>query len=95
MSQTLRHIRLDQPAHYEIRVHGHLREDWAESFGDMEIDVLQPGGDLVVTRLTGLVPDQPALYGILDHLRDLGLVLLLVRCIDFDQVVFQSEEEER
>jgi len=31
-----------------------------------------------VTELTGTVADQPALYGLLCHLRDLGLTLISV-----------------
>ena len=31
-----------------------------------------------VTTLTGMVSDQPALHGLLVHIRDLGLSLLLV-----------------
>jgi hypothetical protein len=38
-----------------------------------------------VTVLTGYVPDQAALYGVLAELEDLGLELLEVRTIDVDR----------
>jgi hypothetical protein len=59
---------------YEIRVHGHLSPEWTVVFQGMEIACL-PNGD---TTLTGLFPDQSALYGLLLHLRDLGLTLVSV-----------------
>jgi hypothetical protein len=84
MNPSIQHIRLDQPARYEIKVQGRLREDWEEAFGGMQVQTASAGADLTVTTLIGRVADQPALHGILNHLRDLGLVLLLVRCIEFD-----------
>ena len=60
---------------YEIRVRGLLRSDWSAWFGGLEISSL-PGGE---TRLVGEVSDQPALFGILARIRDMGLTLVLVR----------------
>ncbi len=65
---------------YEIVVKGHLDERWAGRFGEMTVRAL-PGG---ITRLCGPVADQPALYGILSRIRDLGLILISVRQIDAD-----------
>ena len=59
---------------YEIRVHGHLSPEWAAVFEGMEITCLSDGD----TALTGLVPDQAALYGLLLRLRDLGLTLVSI-----------------
>jgi hypothetical protein len=37
------------------------------------------------TVLAGLLPDQPALYGVLARMRDLGLCLISVRRLDADE----------
>jgi hypothetical protein len=62
------------PPTYEIKVQGNLGEDWAEWFGGLEVTTDEHGH----TVLTGPIPDQAALFGILARLRDLGLPLLSV-----------------
>jgi hypothetical protein len=64
-------------ANYEIRVAGQLGAEWADWFDGLTITP-EPDGN---TRLTGLVADQSALYGLLRKLRDLGLTLLAVNLI--------------
>ena len=61
---------------YTIRIGGHLNPRWSEWFDGLEITHLENG----VTRLTGPIADQSALFGVLIKLRDLGLVLLSVEC---------------
>ena len=63
--------------HYQIELEGFLDERWSEWFGGMRIDHLDIHGG--VTLLTGEIPDQTVLYGLLDKARDLGLVLLSVK----------------
>jgi len=63
-----------QPARYEIRVEGTLGEEWPARFGGLH--VASEGGDTVIC---GVIPDQPALHGLLDQIRDLGLCLISVR----------------
>lgn len=68
---------LDQPMIYQIRLKGHLGQQWAASFEGLTL-TLEENGD---TLLTGPVVDQAALYGLLRKVRDLGLPLLSVtRC---------------
>ena len=62
-------------AFYVIQVRGVLDPSWQAWLGNMAITG-EPGGD---TLLTGQVPDQSALYGLLSRLRDLGLVLISVK----------------
>ena len=62
------------PAGYEIRVRGVLNSRWADWFEGLEVTT---DGD--ETILTGLLPDQPALHGVLDRIRDLGLSITWVR----------------
>lgn len=63
--------------HYHIRVRGHLDERWADWFDGFEMQF--SGED---TDLYGSVVDQAGLHGILSKIRDLGLMLLLVECVD-------------
>lgn len=59
---------------YTIRIQGHLSPRWSEWFEDMEISHSCNGE----TCLTGPLPDQAALFGMLLKIRDLGLELLAV-----------------
>jgi hypothetical protein len=59
---------------FEIIIHGLLTPAWAETFDGMEL-ICQPDGN---TRISGKVPDQAALYGVLMKLRDFGLTLISV-----------------
>ncbi len=63
---------------YQIRIRGHLRPEWADWFGGLAV-TLQEDGD---TLLTGSVADQAALYGLLRKVRDLGMPLVSVNCIE-------------
>jgi hypothetical protein len=58
----------------EIRIEGHLDTNWAEWFNGLEF-IYTDSGD---TILTGFVPDQAALYGLIAKLRDLGVKLISV-----------------
>jgi hypothetical protein len=64
------------PEHYEIKLKGHLDQRWSESFADMKFTYLE--GDVML--LSGLLPDQAALHGLLERIRDLNLTLLSVTC---------------
>lgn len=64
------------PAFYEVRVDSVLDGRWSEWFQGLQID--NQGGETV---LSGTLPDQPALHGILDKVRDLGLCIITVRRI--------------
>ena len=62
------------PARYEVRVEGILAEEWSDWFAGLEVRSV---GD--ETILSGTLPDQPALHGLLDKVRDLGLSVVAVR----------------
>ena len=59
---------------YEIRVSGLLPDDAAEEFGDVRVTTTD-----VSTVLSGELPDQAALLGLLARLRALGLDVVEVR----------------
>ena len=62
------------PARYEIRVERVLDHGWSEWFDGLLIERM--GAD---TLLSGTLPDQSALHGVFDKLRDLGLTIVAVR----------------
>jgi hypothetical protein len=68
---------VDQTGLYEIQVLGILDESWSGWFGGMIITVEKD-----VTTMSGSVPDQTALRGILDRIWDLNLALISVRRTD-------------
>ena len=70
-----------QPMVYQIRIKGHLEPRWTNWFEGMTI-TLENNGD---TLLTGPVVDQAALYSLLRKVRDLGLPLLSVICVEPDR----------
>ena len=70
-----------QLGHYQIRIKGHLDEQWADWFGGLTI-TLEEDGD---TLLTGQVLDQAALFGLLRKVSDLGMPLLSVNPVKPDE----------
>lgn len=67
---------MDDPASYEIRVAEYLNERWTAWFDDLEITHSAESGE---TILCGEMCDQPALFGVLGKVRDLGLTLISVQ----------------
>ncbi len=63
---------------YQIRLKGHLAPQWTDWFGGLTI-TWQDNGD---TLFTGPVADQAALYGLLRKVRDLGMLLLSINCVE-------------
>ena len=63
---------------YQIRVEGHLGQQWMDWFDGLTI-TLEENGD---TLLTGPVADQAALHGLLKKVRDLGLTLVSVNRVE-------------
>ncbi|MDQ2717307.1 MAG: hypothetical protein M3Z08_20595 [Chloroflexota bacterium] len=57
---------------YAIHVKGHLDSSWQDRFGGLCIEQQETG----TTLLSGTLPDQAALHGVLLQIVRLGLVLL-------------------
>jgi hypothetical protein len=60
---------------YEIKISGHLEDRWADWFEGLTFTHESDG----TTILSGPIKDQTALRGILNHISDLGLVLISVQ----------------
>ena len=58
--------------HYVLRVQGHLDPSWSDRFGGLRIEQQEAG----TTLLSGPLPDQAALHGVLLQIVRLGLTLL-------------------
>jgi len=77
----------ERPARYEIRVDGVLDDRWADWFGGLQVS-----SDGTQTVIAGLLPDQPALHGLLAKVRDLGLTLISVRHLDAGDVGDEAQQ---
>lgn len=62
----------------EIRLKGHIKDQRSGWFDGLMINYTDPDE----TILTGIVSDQPALYTVISHLRDLGIQLTSLSCED-------------
>lgn len=65
------------PADYRIKVKGKLGNQWSDWFSGMTIE-----SKGAITTITCKVIDQPALHGLLVRVRDLGLPLISVECLE-------------
>jgi hypothetical protein len=67
-----------QPTVYQIRIKGHLSNQWTDWFDGLTITLEEDGE----TLLTGPVVDDAALHGLLKKVRDLGTPLLSVNRVE-------------
>jgi hypothetical protein len=63
---------------YQIRIEGLANLDWSTLFEEVTVQHTEDGQ----TILTGALPDQTALHGVLMRIRDLGLSLVEVKRIE-------------
>ena len=66
---------------YQFKIRGKLDPGWSEWLGGLEILSKEEDGSLL-TLLTGFVEDQPALFTILERMRDLNLMPISIQQID-------------
>ena len=78
------------PEYYEIKIRGHLDQRWSDWFAGMKLTHRE--GD--ETMLSGLLPDQGALHGLLERIRDLNLTLISVTCGDLPTRHPEKEQKE-
>ncbi len=77
------------PEYNQIRIKGHLDPRWSEWFGDLRLTHLE-GNE---TLLSGQLPDQAALHGLLERVRDLNLTLVSVTCASTTSQFTNQEDE--
>ena len=76
-------LHLHQPASYQFVVGGHVGDDETSLWSYTLIchhSYTAAGRPL--TTMDGRLPDQAALHSILAHIRDWGLTLYLVQCVE-------------
>ncbi|KRE25849.1 hypothetical protein [Agromyces sp. Soil535] len=73
---------LDQPAWYEVRLKGHIDQQWGDWFEGMTSTTESDG----TTVLSGPLIDQAALHGLLRKVGDLGMTLISVNVVEPDDV---------
>ncbi|EFH80296.1 GyrI-like domain-containing protein [Ktedonobacter racemifer] len=76
--------------HYRIRVQGHLALIFQDRFGGLHIEHQEAG----TTLLSGFLPDQAALHGVLLQMIRLGLVLLELSANEHAQDSDSEKSEE-
>ena len=74
-------IFLDQPGTYRILIQGRLDGHWAEYFEEMTVEYITTSDGIAQTRLTGCLPDQAAVQGVLQKLYNLGFPLVAVEAV--------------
>ncbi len=65
---------------YEIYIKGHLSASWSDWFDGLTVTNLD-GGEAIIS---GAIPDQAALYAVLNRMYALNLILLEVRRVARD-----------
>jgi hypothetical protein len=76
---------------YQVRVEGRIGQRWLAWFDGLAVsatdeDAGQAGRSPAITTLTGVMPDQAALAGLLQKLYTLGLPLVEVRRKEAERV---------
>jgi hypothetical protein len=78
-------LKFDLPATYRIRVKGYLDSRWSARLRGIEIRAIDQAEGASETTLVGWLPDQAALFGVLNALYNLHLPLLSVELISLDE----------
>lgn len=73
---------------YQIRIKSHLDSGWADWFDGLTITP-QENGD---TLLTGPLVDQAALHGLLKKVRDLGMPLVSVNPVQWNEALLEERK---
>ncbi len=76
------------PEYYEIKIKGHLDPYWSDRFAGMRLIYLEDDD----TLLSGHLPDQSALHGLLERIRDFNLTLISVTRSDYSPTKFLDQK---
>ncbi len=72
-------------SNYKICVKGHLDEQWVSWFEGLTIAHGFSQDGIPITTLSGAIPDQAALHGVLIKLRDIGIPILSINRIETEE----------
>ena len=64
---------------YQIIVKGRLDQSWTDWLGGASVTTRLDENGSMITTLTVQVTDQPALFGILDRIRDMNLLPISIK----------------
>ncbi len=81
-TQYWNNFRIETPARYRIRIRGDLDSAWSDRLAGMSIQSNINADGAKVTILTGHLPDQAALSGVLNTLNEMHFPLLSVENLD-------------
>lgn len=70
-----------EPYMYQIMIQGCLDPSWTDWFSGMDLDSFPDNSGTTITTLTGVIPDQPYLRGILGKIWDLNLSIISIQRI--------------
>jgi hypothetical protein len=84
-------LTLDRPVTYEIKVPGHIDENWVEWTGWMTTTIESKADGSPISTLTGKV-DQAGLQGLLRQLYSKGLPLISAICVDLSDWNIAEQE---
>jgi hypothetical protein len=73
------------PSEYEIKVKGHIDEEWSSWFADLTIRTGFGEDGTPITTFTGRLVDQAALHGVLARIRDIHVPLISVNQVTGSQ----------
>jgi hypothetical protein len=74
-------VPFDSPVVYKIMVQGRVASSWSDRLQGMNINQSTSDSGHIVSTLTGELPDQTALVGVLNTLYELHLSVLNVECL--------------
>ena len=72
------------PAEYRIRIVGRMDPERDEYLGGMSVSIRQEIGRRAITELSGQLPDQAALMGVLQQLYLRNIPIISVECLTPD-----------
>jgi hypothetical protein len=75
-------VPFDSPVSYQIQVQGRVASNWSDRLQGMKISQAASDAGIIVSTLTGELPDQTALAGVLNTLHEMHLPVLSVECLN-------------
>jgi hypothetical protein len=90
MKRNIPKLTLSQPQTYQIKIPGMLDPLWADDTSALQITIEENADGEPITILTGTM-DQAALQGLLRQLYGLGLPLISVIWVEFEQKSINHE----